>query len=72
MSNATANYNTDESVKVVFNSLINSREMVDMISKVATGMVDNGDDLPEVFEDVLKIEIITRPSGSKYAVVDFA
>jgi len=68
----TATYNTNENVKVVFNAIINSREMVDMVGDVARKMVDTGCSLPEELEDIFNIEVITRPSGSKYARVMFA
>lgn len=68
----TAKHNTNENVKAVINARIDSREILDMVSKVAHDMVDNGSALPEEFEGVFAIEIFTRPSGSKYAVVNFA
>jgi len=68
----TATYNTNENVKVVMNARIDSREMSNMVSNAASTMVDTGCSMPEEFEDIFNIEIITRPSGSKYALVTFA
>lgn len=64
--------NTNESVKVVLNAHPGTREMADMITEAAREMVDTGCAMPEAFEDVFTIEIFTRPTGSKYAVVSFA
>lgn len=58
--------------KVVFNAIINSREMADMVGDVARKMVDTGCSLPEELEGIFNIEVITLPSGSKYARVMFA
>lgn len=68
----TATYNTNENVKVVINARIDDREMNNMVSKAASTMVDTCCSMPEEFEDIFNIEIITRPSGSKYALVTFA
>ena len=68
----TATYNTNENVKVVMNARIDSREMNNMVSNAASKMVDTGCAMPEEFDDIFNIEIITRPSGSKYAFVNFA
>ena len=67
-----ATYNTNESVKVVINAALGSREMTDLISSTARAMVDTGCGMPEDFEDIFTISVVTRPSGSKYAVVNFA
>ena len=64
--------NTDETIKVVFNAIINSKEMLEMVGDVARKMVDTGCSIPQELEDVFNIEVITRPSGSKYARVMFA
>ena len=68
----TPAYNTNENVKIVFNAIIPSREITDMVAGVACKMIDTGCALPEELEDIFAIEIITRPSGSKYARVMFA
>ena len=68
----TTTYNTNEKVKVVMNARIDTREMSDMVSEAACKMVDTGCAMPEEFDDIFNIEIITRPSGSKYARVMFA
>lgn len=67
-----ANHNTNESVKVVINAALGSREITDLISNTACAMVDTGCGMPEDFEDIFIINVVTRPSGSKYAVVNFA
>lgn len=72
MSNTTPAYNTNENVKVVINARIDTREMCDMVTTEAIKMVDTGCAMPEEFEDIFDIQIITRPSGSKYAWVNMA
>ena len=67
-----ATYNTNENIKVVFNAIIHSGEMTNLVGDAARKMVDTGCPMPEEFDDIFVIDIITRPSGSKYARVQFA
>ena len=65
-------YNTNESVKLIVNARIDSREMMNMVSKAANEAVSNNCSLPEELADLFTLEIVTRPSGSKYGVINFA
>ena len=64
-------FNTNENVRCVMRAIIDG-PMHDTILAIALGMVENGSKIPEEIADLFTIEIVTRPSGSKYAVVDFA
>jgi hypothetical protein len=66
------NYNTNENVKLIVKALINTREMMDFVTKAANEAVSSGGSLPEELADIFTLEIVTRPSGSKYGVLDFA
>ena len=66
------NYNTDENVKLVIKALINNREMLDFVSNAANEAVSKGGSLPEELADLFTLKVVTRPSGSKYGVLDFA
>jgi len=68
----SATYNTNENVNVVMKAIINSSEANKMVCNAALNMVKTGCAIPEELEDLFTIQIITRPSGSKYALVDFA
>ncbi len=71
--NETASYNTNENVKVIVNAKIDDREMMNHIVKLAAQVVDGvASSMHEDFADIFSLEIVSRPSGSKYAVVDFA
>lgn len=70
MNNIT--YNPNENVTLIVKALINNREMNDFACKAANEAVANGCSLPEELSDIFTLEIITRPSGSKYGVLDFA
>lgn len=61
----------NETITVVMKALINNRVMNDMISDVARSVLA-GASIPAELEDMFTFEIITRPSGSKFVVVDFA
>jgi len=61
----------NETITVVMKALINNRVMNDMVSNVARSVLA-GSSIPEELEDMFTFEIITRPSGSKFVVVDFA
>lgn len=66
------NYNTNENVKLIVKALINDREMNEFVCKAANEAVSNVGSLPEELADLFTLEIVTRPSGSKYGVLDFA
>ncbi len=67
-----ATYNTNENVSLVIKARINSREMMDFVSNAANHAVVSGTQLPEELRDLFTLEVVTRPSGSKYGVLDFA
>lgn len=76
-NNITAvNCNTNETVTLVIHlpspSPAPSREMVNLIKAVADKMLSGGSQMPEEFEDVFTMEIVTRPSGSRYVLVNAA
>lgn len=64
--------NTNENVKLVVNARIDSREMLDMVSAEARKAIDGDGKLPEELADLFILNIFTRPSGSKYGVLNFA
>lgn len=64
-------YNTNEAVTVFMRAIINTPEANAMIRSVALDVLA-GAAIPEEIADIFSMEIITRPSGSKYVVVDFA
>ena len=70
--NNTATYNTNENVSLVINARIDSREMMNMVSSAADTAVKGNGQLPEEIADLFNLEIVTRPSGSKYGVLTFA
>lgn len=75
MQTKPANYCKNESVKVVFNAVssLDCRGWVDTIVNLAAEIVDGKRDaLPDDYADIFSVEIFTRPSGSRYAVVNFA
>jgi hypothetical protein len=69
---STATYNTNESVTLFVKARIDSREMMDFVSKAANEAVANNTSMPDEFSDIFTLQIITRPSGSKYGILDFA
>lgn len=64
--------NTNENVTLIIKAAFNSRDASDFVSKAAYEAIKNDTALPEEFADLFTLEIITRPSGSKYGVLDFA
>ena len=68
----TTNCNTNENVTLIVKALINNREMSDFACKAANEAVANGGSLPEELADLFTLEVVTRPSGSKYGVLNFA
>ena len=63
--------NTNEAVTVFIRAIINAPEANAMIRSVALDVLA-GAAIPEEIADIFSMEVITRPSGSKYVVVDFA
>jgi len=68
--NKIKNMNTNESINIVNNA--NLGEMTQLVYSVAKKMIETGCAIPEELADVIQIKIMTRSSGSKYAVVNFA
>jgi len=67
----TASYNTNENVKLVNNTIFDTRTIAGA-EAAFVNMIDNGTSLPKEFEDVFNLEVFTRPSGSKYGILRFA
>lgn len=65
-------YNKNENVKLVINAKFANRETMDFVAKAATEAVLKGEALPEDLRNLFTLEIVTRPSGSRYGVLDFA
>ena len=67
-------YNTDENVTVTFNFPYPGPTlqafMADLLVKVAKKMLCENSPMPEEFEDMLTMTVITRPSGSRYVRVE--
>jgi hypothetical protein len=68
--NQNKKMNTNESISIVNNA--NLGEMTSIVFSVAKKMIETGCSIPEELADVIEIKIMTRSSGSKYAVVNFA
>jgi len=62
--------NSNESINIVNNA--NLGEITQLVYSVAKKMIETGCAIPEELADVIEIKIMTRSSGSKYAVVNFA
>tara|TARA_R110000868_G_scaffold294159_2_gene554813 strand:+ start:67 stop:276 length:210 start_codon:yes stop_codon:yes gene_type:complete len=69
MTNTT--YNTNENVKLVNNISFNINEIAGAYEALVDYINGNAE-FPEAFEDVLAVKIVTRPSGSKYGILNFA
>ena len=68
----THTMNTDESLKLFVRAIFPDREYYEFVRKYAIESVDTGLPLPEELADLFVLEIHTRPSGTKYGVLDFA
>lgn len=68
----TITVNTNENVTLIIKAAFNSRHESDFVCKFANEAIKNDTAFPEEFADLFTLEIITRPSGSKYGVLDFA
>ena len=64
--------NTDESVKLIVNAIFPDRASSDFVTAHAIESVKTGSPLPDELADLFVLEIHTRPSGSKYGILDFA
>lgn len=64
-------YNNNENVKLVNNTTFNTRSIAGAEAALIN-VIDNGAALPEEFKDVFTLEVLTRPSGSKYGILRFA
>jgi len=64
-------YNTNENVKLVNNTTFDTRTLAGADAAILA-VIDNGAALPEAFEDIFTLDVVTRPSGSKYGVLNFA
>jgi hypothetical protein len=70
--NAMPGYNTDETVTLHWKARIDSRESSDFVASIAYKVLKGEiPGVPEELEDLFTMEIVTRPSGSRYVVVDF-
>jgi hypothetical protein len=67
----TASMNTNEKVKLVNNTCFDTRTILGA-DEAFLAMVDNGAPMPEAFEGIFTLQVFTRPSGTKYGVLEFA
>ena len=63
--------NNNDNVSVVLKGNFGGREMTDMITCIAMNLLA-GDKMPAEFDDVIRMNIIVRPNGTKYVEVSFA
>jgi hypothetical protein len=63
--------NTNESVWLVNNTTFDTRLLAGAESSLRACVLNDAA-FPEAFEDVFALEVVTRPSGSKYGVLRFA
>jgi hypothetical protein len=64
-------YNTNENVKLVNNTTFDTRTLAGADAAILA-VIEDGAALPEAFEDIFTLDVVTRPSGSKYGVLNFA
>jgi len=64
-------YNTNEKVKLINNTTLDTRTLAGADAAILA-VIENGAALPEAFEDIFTLDVVTRPSGSKYGVLNFA
>jgi len=64
-------YNTNENVKLVNNTTFDTRTLAGADAAILA-VIEDGAALPEAFEDIFTVDVVTRPSGSKYGVLNFA
>ena len=63
--------NTNENVKFVNNTTFDDRTLPGAY-EAFLAVIDDGAALPEAFDGIFTLEVFTRPSGSKYGVLNFA
>lgn len=64
--------NTNESIILIVKAIFPDRASSDFVTTHAINSVRTGFPFPEELADLFTLEIHTRPSGSKYGVLDFA
>jgi len=64
-------YNTNENVKLVNNTTFDTRTLAGADAAILA-VIEDGAALPEAFDDIFTLDVVTRPSGSKYGVLNFA
>ena len=64
-------YNTNENVKLVNNTTFDTRTLAGADAAILA-VIEDGAALPEAFEGIFTLDVVTRPSGSKYGVLNFA
>jgi len=64
-------YNTNEKVKLINNTHFDTRTIAGADAAILEA-IETGAKLHEAFDDVFVLEVFTRPSGSKYGVLNFA
>jgi len=64
-------YNTNENIKLVNNTTFDTRTLAGADAAILA-VIEDGAALPEAFEDIFTVDVVTRPSGSKYGVLNFA
>lgn len=69
--NNEVKYNTNENVKLVNNTTFDTRTLAGADAAILA-VIENGAKLPDAFDDIFTLEVVTRPSGSKYGVLNFA
>lgn len=63
--------NTNENVTLVNNTTFDPRTLLGAEAAILTA-IETGAGLPEAFDDIFILQVFTRPSGSKYGVLNFA
>jgi len=61
--------NTHETVQLVNNTDLNILLVPGVFEALVAAI--NGAEFPEVFEDLFSLTVYTRPSGSKYGVLNY-
>ena len=65
------NYNTNENAKLVNNTTFDPRTLAGADAAILA-VIENGAKLHEAFDGIFTLEVFTRPSGSKYGVLNWA
>lgn len=69
--NMSADYNLDERVRLVNHTTFDTRSIAGAEAALLA-VINDGAAMPEAFEGVFTLRVVTRPSGTKYGVLDFA